>query len=333
MKSLLLNHHLVDLIELLSDGQYHDGETIGRQLNMTRSAVWKAIKKLKQYDITIHAIKNKGYALLEPLKLLNKKNILDNIKNNIKNISPQEVEIFEHIDSTNNYLKLFFNQPGLRICLAEMQTKGRGRLHRDWYSPFGQNIYLSSFYFFHRDISDLAGLSLVVSLAVVKTLMPYRLSHPVLVKWPNDVICDGKKLSGSLVEVQAEANDISRAIIGVGLNVNMLHNKDHCISQPWVSLRELVGYYIDRNQLCVNLIQHLFAYLQKFEKHGFACFLEEWNMVDGLKGQAVNLKSIGAEINGQVKGISEQGHLLLKLDNGLVKSFSSGEIEKLNRTL
>jgi BirA family transcriptional regulator, biotin operon repressor / biotin---[acetyl-CoA-carboxylase] ligase len=316
-----LNANLVNIVDILNDGQYHDGSTMGDRLNMTRSAVWKTIRKLEAYDIKIDSIKGKGYALLEPLILLDQKKIK-------KKLCTEKIDIsiFECIDSTNDYLKLktFPHNQSIKICLAEQQTRGKGRFNREWYSPFGQNIYLSCIYPFRKDISELAGLSLVASLAIVKTLQTYGLSDHLYAKWPNDVVYQNKKLSGCLIEIQAESHGASHAIIGVGINVNML-NDDHHIQQTWTSMRKILAQYIDRNELCARLITHFLDHLQQFAARGFTPFAEEWMQADSLMNKIITLKNFDEKITGKVMGINDKGHLLLRLENGTVRSFSSGD--------
>ena len=307
----------IKLASILNDGHYHDGTEIGEALNMTPSAVWKAIKKLENYDIKVDSIKGKGYALLEPLILLNEKTIKKGLAS--KNVS---LSIFESVNSTNDYLKTHLSKK-IHVCIAEKQTHGKGRLDRTWHSPFAQNISLSCAYPFQKDISELAGLSLVVSLSVAKSLQIYNYPSPLLIKWPNDLIYDNKKLAGSLIEIQAESNGLCHAIIGIGLNVNML--VDESISQPWTSLRKITANYIDRNQLCIILIDNLINDLAIFENNGLSAFLEEWKSVDYLSNKEIAIKNNGQKICGRYVGINKLGYMLLALEDGSIKGFSSGD--------
>lgn len=306
--------HIYKIIDRLSDGNFHDGNTLGAELAISRAAVWKIMKKMMQYAIPIDSIKGKGYVLREPFLLLD--------ENRIKTDVP--IHIFETIDSTNNYLKKFKNSKTPIICLSEHQSKGKGRLSREWHSPYGQNIYFSCLYPFQKDVSTLAGLSLLVSLAVVNTLQKYGVSNLLSVKWSNDVMYDQKKLSGNLIEVFAETHDICHAIIGIGINVNMLHD-DSVITQQWTSLREILGKYIDRNVLCSELITTLMHYLKRFNETGFEAFLDEWNKVDGLYQKTIRLQNVNQEIRGKVMGVNRYGYLLLELENGEIQAFSSGQ--------
>lgn len=306
--------YIYQIIERLSDGHYHDGTTLGTELAITRTAVWKVMKKMMQYSIPIDAMKGKGYALREPFILLDEKKIQTEFP----------IYILETIDSTNNFLKKFKNCKTPVICISEHQSKGKGRLNREWYSPYGQNIYFSCLFPFQKDVSELAGLSLLVSLAVVKTLRKCGASDLLTVKWSNDVMYDNKKISGNLIEVFAETHDVSEAIIGIGINVNMLDDAND-ITQAWTSLRQILGQYIDRNALCTELITTLFNYLHRFNQSGFEAFLDEWKEVDGLYYKTIRLQNINQEVTGKVMGVNRYGYLLLELDTGEVKAFSSGQ--------
>ena len=311
---------LSQLIEVLSDGEFHDGTALGVVLQMTRSAVWKMIKKLERYDIEINSVKGRGYALCEPIILLDVQKIREQLTE-----PDAHIELFESIDSTNEYFRSECRQQDVSFCLAEQQTQGRGRLGRAWHSPFGKNIYLSCSYPFQKDISELAGLSLVVSLAMVRTLKQFGLDEQLHVKWPNDIICQGKKISGTLIEVHAESHGMSHAIIGVGLNVNMLIDTRRQVTQPWTSMRCVGGKYLDRNTVAAALMNHLLDYMRRFDREGFKVFVDEWVASECMQGQQVSLKAGVNTVTGEAVGINAQGHLLLMMADGEVRAFSSGD--------
>lgn len=310
-----INHNLIKLVHVMRDGEFHDGNALGDALNMTRSAVWKMIKKLEKYGIEINSVKGKGYALCEPLILLNQDVIAAH--------TDATVTIFETIDSTNEYLK-HRRSKKLQFCIAEQQTNGKGRLNRNWHSPFGQNIYLSCLYPFTKDISELAGLSLVVSLAIAATLRKFGLDEKLFVKWPNDILHDGNKLSGTLIEVQAESNGACQAVIGIGLNVNMLLDTQREITQGWTSMRKITGQYLDRNNIAATLMNDLQDYLERFHANGFKDFIAEWQAADCMHGKDITVKNHHETISGVMAGINAQGHLLLKTSEG-ERAFSSGD--------
>ena len=313
------NASLLRLVQCLQDGAYHDGTQLGAQLGMTRSAVWKAIKKLTNLGVKIHSLKGKGYAMQEPFILLDVTTIQSALA------KACTVSLFESIDSTNTYLRNLKPTSQPLVCLAEQQTAGRGRLGREWHSPFGENIYLSCAYPFQKDLTHLAGLSLVVGVSLIKALTQLGLGADLKVKWPNDVFYFDKKLAGCLIEVQAESHGACHAIIGIGMNVNMQKAKSRSILTPWTSLYNISGQYQDRNSVVVHIIKQLLADLAVFSEQGFKAFAALWPAYDYLLNRPVTL-AVGAEkASGVVQGITEQAHLVLRLPHGELRVFSSGD--------
>lgn len=313
----LLATNLVKISKILSDLNYHDGDSIGKKLGVTRSAVWKNIQKLEEYGIKISSIKGKGYQLEEQLLLLDAEEIIKEVAN------PKiKIEVFEEINSTNTYLKTIEDFELRHIAIAEIQNIGRGRMGRNWHSPFGQNLYLSYAYPFKKDVSELGGLSIIVGMAALAAIKEIGIEASIGLKWPNDGVFENHKLFGILVELQSEANSSSRAIIGIGINVNMLIDSP-IITQKWTSLQKITDKYIDRNKLCIALIHNLNALLEIFAKHGLKDFLNQWHKIDALYGKEITINN--AKNTGIAKGINEQGQLLLELKTGEVIACSSGE--------
>ena len=318
-----INNNLLKVAELLSDGEYHDGTSIGQQLNITRAAVWKLVKKLEHYGVMLSSVRGKGYRLEAPLVLLSSKCIQAKLKH--KHVS---LEVLEKISSTNDYLKQYTHQNSqLRACMTEMQTEGRGRLHRSWHSPFGKNVYLSLLYPFSKDLSELSGLSLVVGLAICRAIESVAdlQSLPLKVKWPNDVLVDGLKLAGTLIEIQAESNGNCQVIVGVGLNVNMTKAAKDEIDQPWASLASVTGCDMNRNDLCAALIDSLVEAIDEFSEKGLSAFMTEWADRDFLVGSSITMESGNKKTTGISVGVNQQGNLLLKNKAGKTLVFSSGD--------
>lgn len=307
----------------MNDEQFHDGTSIGVQLDITRAAVWKMLKKLQSYGVALESVKGRGYRLKKPIFLLNNKKIKANC--NHKKI---QVEVFEKLPSTNAYLKNNSDQnlQNIKVCIAETQTQGKGRLNRSWHSPFGENIYFSMSYSFQKDLSELPGLSLVIALAACKAIdviIP-RDENPLLIKWPNDILIDQQKLAGILIEAQAESNGFCRIVVGIGINVNM-EQVDEEFIQPWTSLLQVTSKYHDRNPLCAALIDAIVVYLKQFSTHGLASFRNEWEKRDFLCNRVVTLASSNIKNKGICMGINENGCLLLKHEDGTIHAYSAGD--------
>jgi BirA family transcriptional regulator, biotin operon repressor / biotin---[acetyl-CoA-carboxylase] ligase len=324
MKSLSTTNK--QLIEILNDGEFHSGRQLGTLLNMTRSAIWKQIKHLKDLGINIKSIKGKGYCLGRPFTLLNNIQIKNHISD--KHLQQQlDIQIFDCIDSTNTYLKHYsvLDPSRIPICLAEQQTQGRGRLQRSWYSPFAANIYFSGRWQFDAEVSKLSSLSLVVSLAIVNMLAHIGLEDDIKIKWPNDIMWKNKKLAGILIEAMIETHHLSHVVIGIGINVNMPDSAALHIEKPWVSLNQIFNKTIDRNLLVALLIEELITIIDQFKSAGFAHFLNQWRRYDYLKDQQVQLTILSKVHQGQAHGVDEQGSLLLKKADGHVVSFTAGD--------
>ena len=304
------------LLNILNDGQRHAGTEIAKTLGVSRMAIWKVVQRLKAYSIEIKS-EHLGYRLESPLLLLEKSKIQKYFSKNTA------LDIFESLPSTNDYLKNLASTPSPHICLAEHQTNGRGRLGRSWTSPFGRNIYCSMSYVFQKDISEMAGLSLVAGILTAKALEVVDQRLKPRLKWPNDIYLEGKKAGGILIDLIAEANGTCKAIIGIGLNVNM---KDIPIKnvENWICLEELMEQTLDRNQVVVEIINSLFKGMEIFANQGLASFLSDWKRLDFLDNKKITLISGQEVYSGIAKGITPQGHLFLELPQGL-KQFSYGD--------
>lgn len=324
MNTKPFNKKLAQLAQILSDGDCYSGSELGAKLKVTRSAVWKMIKKLQDYGVSIHSTPGTGYKLSEPLLLLDPKIIKKELSAEVA------ITVLESITSTNDFFKLRASAANKTIhcCFAEEQTKGRGRRQRSWHSPFGKNIYLSCRYPIQKDLSELAGLSLVVGLAVKSMLALVRLPE-CAVKWPNDVMCGEKKIAGVLIDVQAESHSGSIATIGIGLNVNVTAKNRSHIEQAWTSLRDEKKTFLDRNKIATLLIQSLLDYVKRFEQAGLSAFAKEWKATDFLAGKKITFQHHEGSISGTAMGVNEQGHLLLKLADSKVQSFSSGDVSRV----
>ncbi|HDV5711187.1 TPA: biotin--[acetyl-CoA-carboxylase] ligase [Legionella pneumophila] len=312
------------LMQILGDGACHSGSELGNALKISRSAVWKQINQLNDLGIPIIRIPHQGYQLKKPLILLDSDEITKQLHS--KGFSqPFNLHLFTSIDSTNRYLKDLPSSSAVEICCTEMQTQGRGRFGRHWHSPFGENIYCSTRWSFNCDLSRLAGLSLVSSLAVVAFLNTLSNSKDIKIKWPNDILWGNKKLCGSLIEILAESNSNSQVIIGIGLNVNTDTENHPLPDKPWCSLYEIFKQQYDRNFLIAHLIVHLEQYLNKFMNTELDHFICEWNTVDYLAGKHITVSQSSGFISGVACGVNRSGQLILKDDQGIRHYLSSGD--------
>jgi BirA family biotin operon repressor/biotin-[acetyl-CoA-carboxylase] ligase len=300
------------LLQILADGKYHSGVELGIQLGVSRAAIWKVIQKFENIlGIPVYAVKGKGYRLQQSIELLNKDIILQNLSG--KTVSQlKQFDVLFDVDSTNRYLshKSIDGAASACLVLAEQQTSGQGRRGRSWVSPFGGNLYLSLLWRFQFGPAQLGCLGLAVAVAVIRALNRMGISDAG-VKWPNDIVWQGKKLAGILLEMRGEASGPSAVVIGVGVNVSMpASNKELIarIDQPWVDMEAILKKKIGRNQFAAYVIDALFDVLKIFPEQQ-AELLTEWQSVDILKGQEVEVTFPDKVIEGVALGIRQDGAL------------------------
>jgi BirA family biotin operon repressor/biotin-[acetyl-CoA-carboxylase] ligase len=239
-------------------------------------------------------------------------------------ISTLDVEIHRVISSTNDVVmqRLAESRSSQILCAAEMQTAGKGRRGRRWVSPFGSNIYLTYGRFVRRNLPGFGGLSLVVGMLAVDVLRSMGLQN-VGLKWPNDIMLDGGKLGGILLELRAsEARGIG-LVAGVGLNLSLKAEEASSIDQPWSAISSQLA--MPRNILLGRLGGMMVNVIQAFEDVGFDSFVDKWGEYNLYAGQQINVIRGSEIISGVDNGVDRDGNLLLRTETGL-EVHNSGEV-------
>ncbi len=310
------------LLKLLADGVFHSGPELGERLGVSRAAVNKAIKTLAESGTDIHRVSGRGYRLGEPFVPLSDVPIRTLLSDRR---FQAEVEILDEVNSTSEQLLRTPNLSGGRVCLAEAQTTGRGRRGRGWVATPCHNILMSMSWRFETGPAGLAGLSLAAGVAVLRALEEFGVRNAGL-KWPNDIVRDGRKLAGLLIDLRGEAGGPSLVVLGLGLNVHLAPKDAALIDQPWICLREILPAPVDRNRLAGLLVLHLGEMFRDFEQSGFEAFRAEWEHHHVYAGQPVRLQSGHEDVIGTVAGIDAQGGLRVQLVGGELRTFHSGDV-------
>jgi BirA family biotin operon repressor/biotin-[acetyl-CoA-carboxylase] ligase len=312
------------LLQLLSDGEYHSGEALGQAIGVSRMAVWKHINALRETGVELQTLRGKGYRLTAAVELLDRDLIcLAAAPETTARL--ESVEILLDIDSTNNHLRTLALQgaPAGSVCLAERQHAGRGRRGRDWVSPFAANLYFSLLWRISAGAMALGGLSLVTGIAVVRSLRCFGIEAAGL-KWPNDILVNNAKLAGILIDIVGESTGPCAVVIGIGVNVCMPQTAG--IDQPWTDLGALAGRTtVSRNRLAACLLDNLLPAIAQFETQGLQPFMEEWQRYDVVHGRTVDLHLPNEIISGVACGIDAGGALLVETETGR-RRFTSGEV-------
>lgn len=305
------------LVAALADGEFHSGEQLGEALGMSRAAINKHMQTLKSWGLDVYTVTGKGYSLPGPIQLLDEAAIL-------ARLHQPNLAIIPVIDSTNQYLldRLSELQSG-DACIAEYQQAGRGRRGRQWFSPFGANLYMSMYWRLEQGPAAAMGLSLVIGIIMAEVLQ--ALGAPdVRVKWPNDLYLKDRKLAGILVELTGKTGDAAQIVMGAGINLAMRSADAAQINQGWINLQE-AGIAINRNELAATLINSLREALALFEQEGLVPFIGRWAALDNFIDRPVKLIMGDREVCGIARGVDKQGGLLLEQE-GEIKSWMGGEI-------
>ncbi|MEX2129866.1 MAG: bifunctional biotin--[acetyl-CoA-carboxylase] ligase/biotin operon repressor BirA [Pseudohongiellaceae bacterium] len=323
-----MHTHEYSLLEILGDGVFHSGEDLGRSLNVSRTAIWKQIRKLKQLGLEIESVSGRGYCLAHGVTLLNRQAIREGL-------SPQsdsalsEIDLYLSIDSTNSEAmrRIQKGAKGRQLIVAEQQLAGRGRRGRAWLSPMARNVYMSLIWPFDNGITALEGLSLVIALSLVRALQELGLPgmEHLRVKWPNDVWLQNKKLAGILLELQGDAQGPLQVVIGIGLNVNMPLQLHQEIQQPVTDLSSNGNFKVDRNRIVTQVVSQLDKDLRQFSASGFAAFKDTWHQYDVFHGQTVEVTRGNNRIVGKVTGVDATGALVLSTPTG-IELITGGEV-------
>jgi len=319
-----MNNTAFQALRALSDGAFHSGEDIARTLGITRSAVWYGVREIAGAGFEIESVRGRGYRLKQPVSLLDPASILKLLGAATGRI---ELEIRETLDSTNTQLMRRAEQGATsgQAIAAESQTAGRGRRGRVWHSRVGSTLVFSLLWRFTRGARELAGLSLATGVALARVLRAAGASEAGL-KWPNDVVVDGSKLAGILIEMQGDVLGPSAAVIGIGVNVRPDARVSRAVDQPITDLETVSGLAVDRNELLAGLLRELVLVLDRFSDAGFASLRDEWQALHAQQERRVTLLlPDGAAVKGIARGVADDGALLLETGGGITRHHS-GEI-------
>ncbi|NMT65550.1 biotin--[acetyl-CoA-carboxylase] ligase [Marinobacter orientalis] len=311
------------LFGLLADGQIHSGESLATSLGISRTAIWKQLRRAMDEGVRIETIRGKGYRLLTDMDLLDSEQILDGL--GLPHRSAVELIVLDEVDSTNAEIVRRRRESGnsrIPVCIADCQTAGRGRRGRPWQSPRGQNLYMSLGLTFRGSFAMLDGLSLVLGVAVAEALEGQGVAD-VGLKWPNDIFIGGSKLSGILVELQGELEEgVVQVVAGIGLNVHMTDGTG--VNQSWNSL---AGAFPERrwcrNELAAAVIRSVLEAVDEFVGQGFGGFRARWQSRDIFSGKS--LVASQGELAGTGLGIDDSGNYLIAADEDVIR-IRAGEI-------
>lgn len=313
------------ILELLRRQEgFLSGEDIGRELSITRAAVWKGIKKLREEGYEIEAMTNRGYRLTNPETMYNKRELEQGLKTKTMG---QTIYFYEETDTTNNRARelALEGAPEGTLVVAEKQTAGRGRRGKVWESPLGTGIWMSLVLRPQIMPAEASVLTLLCGLATAEAIEA-ETGLSAGIKWPNDILINGKKAVGILTEMDCEMSEVHFVIPGIGINVNTASFPPE-IADIATSLYLECGKTVSRRRLVHKVLERLEEHYETFLRTGsFTAMLEDYRKHCITLGKEVHV--LGREpFFAEALDITPEGELLVRrADNWKEEVVFSGEV-------
>ena len=307
-------------------GSWISGEHLSTRLSVSRSAINKHIRKLKQMGYTVSAAPRRGYCLETAPDLLLPGEVKEGL--GTLRLGQKEIVYLHQADSTNTRAKelAMKGAPEGTLVLAETQTMGRGRKGRAWHSPQGSGIYASLILRPALPPGEAPMITLVTAVAVCEAILKTTELTPTI-KWPNDILINGKKIAGILTELTMEMDAVDFIIVGVGLNVNA--GKDafsEGLAHIATSMVIETGAQFNRASLLREYLRQMECHYDEFMSTGFAPIVRRWKELSDIIGRQVAVNMIRKSHMGVVVDVDNQGMLILEDKDGRLHRIISGDI-------
>jgi len=312
------------------NGEWLSGEMLSESLKVSRTTVWNQIKALLAEGYKVESSPKKGYRLSSPPDILSPAEVCPELT--CKVFGRKDYFYYQEIDSTNSQARSLASKgyPEGTLVVADMQTAGRGRRGRSWYSPGSQGIYMSIILRPVLPLKEISRISLLVAVAVAETLEE-ELNLPARIKWPNDILINNKKIAGILSEVVTDMDGIEYIVVGIGLNINnRLQDFPSDLRTPATSARVEDQRFISRVKVLQGLLVRLENRYFDLLAGNFAGTLEKGKSLSVAIGQELKLDTINGVLVGRAVDIDDNGFLLLRDHSGIIHTIMSGEITILS---
>lgn len=312
------------LAYLKASQDYVSGQELCERLGVSRTAVWKVMRQLQEAGYQIEAVRNRGYRLLESGDVYNDSEIKSLLRTKW---AGQKLVFLDEIDSTNNEVKRLAEHgaPEGLLVVADQQNTGKGRRGRSWASPKESGVWMSFLLRPSFEPNHASMLTLVAAMAVEEAVR-VTCGLECGIKWPNDIVADGKKICGILTEMSTDVDSIQYVVVGIGINANTESFPEE-ICATATSLRLNTGAAVNRAALAAEVMNAWEKYYERFmETLDFGTLKEEYNRRLVNCGRQVRVLAPRGEYSGVSKGINDVGELLVELEDGSVRAVISGEV-------
>ena len=312
-------------------GDWVSGESLAHTMAVSRAAIWKHVCNLREEGYVIESSRKRGYILRQASDLLLADEIQEGL--NTSTFGKRGIVYFSETDSTNIRAKVIANDGAHEgtVVVAEKQTHGRGRRGRRWFSPPDDGIYTSIILRPLLPPNEAPKLTLLASVAVAEALISMT-SLDVNIKWPNDILINGRKIAGILTEISTEMDRIDYVVIGVGLNVNTLcESFPSDIRDRATSILMETGKPFPRIALLRAYLEWLEIYYETFKTKGFQPVMNRWKNLADIIGRRISVDMIDRVSTGEVLDVDKNGFLILRNNKGAIERIISGDVTLLNK--
>ena len=309
------------VVRALADGRPRERVALARECRLRDADLDEALERLTSLGVALVAERD-AVALPRPVDLLDAGRIL----RAVPRLRSESVHVRFAIDSTNTFLaaRMRAGTAAPELCAAETQTAGRGRRGRRWISGLGQSLVASVSWRFTARSNELSGLSLAVGAALAEALARGGFER-VMLKWPNDLVVDHRKLAGILVEASHSRAGSAACVVGVGFNLDLAPVDSHRIDQPWTDFARAFGRVPGRSTLAGQAANAILDACEQYRARGLAAFATRWAERDALRGRRVRVSAAGRPVEGTARGIDGDGALLVEHSAGVIRC-ESGEV-------
>lgn len=325
---MAIETHLLSIL-FSYEGELVSGELLSRHLGVSRATVSKYAQNLMRMGYRVESSPKLGYRLKDYHNLLIPKNIKSGLKTST--IGRKLFHLFE-VTSTNDVARQIASQfvdTDGTVVVAESQTVGRGRVHRPWISPLG-GMWFSIILKPNITPSEAVQMTYVAGVAVAKVLRSYGLNAKI--KWPNDVLIEGKKVCGILNEVSATPDTVNYIIVGMGINANVdIEKLPEDVREHATSVQRELGEPVDRVSLLQQVLSQFEEEYKTFHEH-LSSILDDWKALSDTIGRHVEVRTLTQTIRGVAIGVDTEGWLLIRTEDGSIQRVLSGDCLHLKTT-
>ena len=313
------------ILEILTSAEnYVSGQSISEQLGISRQAVWKGIKSLKERGYDIKSLQNKGYKLVSTPEHMDQCMLEILLVNN--KIIGKNIIVLDSVGSTNDYLKQLGSGecPNGTVVTTREQVSGKGRLGRVWQSKRDENIAFSVLLRPNMTPSEVTAITPLAGLAVCKAVRDFT-GLDCMIKWPNDIVVGRKKIVGILTEMSAEFDAVEYTVTGIGINVDQAVFPEEIAYKATSVLLE-TGRHFDKNKLLACVLEHLEDEFLSNNLELTPTALAEYSDMCVSIGKSVTFQRGTRKISGMAVGVENDGELKIMLSDGTICNVNSGEV-------